>query len=36
LEEQWEAIAGEVILPLAMTDELVQQKYTQDSWNKQR
>jgi len=36
LQQQWQAEAGEVELPLAMTDELVMQKYTQDSWNKQR
>jgi lipoate-protein ligase A len=36
LKEQWQATAREVTLPLAMTEELVQQKYTQDSWNKQR
>lgn len=41
LKAQWQATEGEaslplVTLPLAMTDELVQQKYMQDSWNKQR
>ncbi len=36
LQRQWQAIVGNVELPLAMTDELVKQKYTQDSWNKQR
>ncbi len=36
LQQQWRAEAGNVELPLEMTDELVKQKYTQDSWNKQR
>ncbi len=36
LKAQWQATASEVSLPLAMADELVQQKYMQDSWNKQR
>jgi hypothetical protein len=36
LQQQWQAEASDVQLPLAMTDELVKQKYTQDSWNKQR
>lgn len=36
LQQQWQAEAGDVELPLAMTEELVKQKYTQDSWNKQR
>ena len=36
LKEQWRAEKGSERLPLAMTEELVQQKYLQDSWNKQR
>ncbi len=36
LKLQWQAEAGDVELPLAMADELVINKYTQDSWNKQR
>lgn len=36
LKHQWQAVVGDVDLPLELTDELVKQKYTQDSWNKQR
>ena len=36
LKKQWQAEVSDFELPLAMTDELVKQKYTQDSWNKQR
>ena len=36
LQKQWSAIKSDVPLPLELTDELVQQKYLQDSWNKQR
>ena len=36
LQQQWQAEAGDIELPLALTDELVKQKYTQDSWNRQR
>lgn len=36
LQQQWLAEASDAQLPLALTDELVQQKYTQDNWNKQR
>ena len=36
LKDQWQAEVDDVDLPLELTDELVQQKYTQDSWNKQR
>ena len=36
LQQQWQAVPGEVELPLAMTEALVKEKYTQDSWNKQR
>ena len=36
LQQQWQAKEADIELPLAMTHELVQQKYTQDSWNKQR
>jgi lipoate-protein ligase A len=36
LQQQWQAEASDAQLPLAMTDELVKQKYTQDSWNRQR
>ena len=36
LQQQWQAERSELQLPLAMTEELVQQKYSQDSWNKQR
>lgn len=36
LQQQWQAVEGDVELPLAMAEELVKEKYTQDSWNKQR
>lgn len=36
LKQQWQATEADVTLPLAMTEELVKQKYSQDSWNKQR
>lgn len=36
LQQQWQAVAADIELPMAMTDDLVKQKYTQDSWNKQR
>ncbi len=36
LKKQWHATKEEIVLPLATASELVEQKYTQDSWNKQR
>ena len=36
LQQQWQVETREVELPLEMTEGLVQDKYTQDSWNKQR
>ena len=36
LQKQWQAETSEIELPLAVTDELVKQKYIQDSWSKQR